>query len=244
MSELGSKPVTMLMFSLYEKYQQCKSCDYFDRLYFEKLRVAEEILYFIQKLDETRHNPEILKYFKESYLISDLIDNYSNHVDVLYDEKYNYKSTVVKENEKGKIIREIFFNPNDNTYLYSYLHKYSGKDMAEIMDIKRLVSFFEYGLYNSVLQEDKDRCTKAYADLSDEGLRQYKEYIDKNIYCLVMANAQIADNKDYMRRQEFKKWHETMLKYGADYRVDAYDRACKLEKAQCTNEEKDDEERE
>ena len=56
-----------------------------------------------------------------------------------------------------------------------------------------------------------------------------------------MANAQIADNKDYMRRQEFKKWHETMLKYGADYRVDAYDRACKLEKAQCTNEEKDDE---
>lgn len=254
MSETNSKPVTMVMFNLYEQYIKLMNMSLADRLlythYYSELQKVQEIPYFIQKLDETRYNPEIAKYFQRNYLVSDLIDNYSNHIDVLYDGKYDYKSTVVKENEKGKIIREIFFNPNN---VGSYLYRFLAFDKDNDMDIKRLTKFFEYGLYDSIFHEDMDRCKKAYADLSDEGLKQYKRYIDTNINCLVMTTFdRNADDKEFMKKKEYENWRESMLRYGADYRVDAYDRACELEKTakesakkqSPTTEKIDDEERE
>ena len=220
----------MAMFNVFESYLDFKNASWKYRTDY----VGNDLLLLLEKLDAARNNPKFSKYFKESYCLGDLIDIYSNNFDILYSENYDYKKTNIYENEKGKVTRETFFETG--RYYDIYLGVYLGRGRFD-EHFDKLAKFLEYGLYGSVWQEmnlDVDRYRKAYADLSNEGLKQFKKYIDTNLdyLCMVKNNYRDASSIEPQEKEDdLKAWREKMLKYGADYRVDAYDRACKLEKS-------------
>ena len=220
--------ITMIMMELYYQLKENKIDE----------KVAE---HFIVKLDDIKNNIVYSKFFPNVQNISDAVTSETNYINLGYG-KNDSKHTYITDNERGRIVRDTFFTKNKNGDV-EYLGKY-----VELSPITktRLLTFIECGLTSPQLF-DYDHSVKfldrkRFADLSEQGLIEYKKYIDKLISCyasmFTTKNPQLAEQKI---NEITLNWRKRMVNNLLDYRITAYDKACELEK---TSKDNFDEERE
>ena len=183
--------------------------------------------YFILKLDDINHNSEVASQFRTPIQnISDIfMDNY-NEIFLGYSSE---KKSFLKENEKGRLIRDTFFKEDSNG---SFVYLGSLINLSE--DVKeKLEHYFKNALLSphnlhydySQRMLDIDKFSK----LSESELLKYKKFIDENIDCYaILLTRNNLKNKEDMVKKLYNSWRENMSRNKLDYRLNAYDKATEL----------------
>lgn len=183
--------------------------------------------YFILKLDDINHNSEVASQFRTPIQnISDIfMDNY-NEIFLGYSSE---KKSFLKENEKGKLIRDTFFKEDSNG---SFVYLGSLINLSE--DVKeKLEHYFKNALLspNNLHYEYSQRMLDIdkFSKLSESELLKYKKFIDENIDCYaILLTRNKLKNKEDMVKKLYNSWRENMSRNKLDYRLNAYDKATEL----------------
>ena len=183
--------------------------------------------YFILKLDDINHNSEVASQFRTPIQnISDIfMDNY-NEIFLGYSSE---KKSFLKENEKGKLIRDTFFKEDSNG---SFVYLGSLINLSE--DVKeKLEHYFKNALLspNNLHYEYSQRMLDIdkFSKLSESELLKYKKFIDENIDCYaILLTRNNLKNKEDMVKKLYNSWRENMSRNKLDYRLNAYDKATEL----------------
>ncbi len=210
--------ITMTMFELYSKYRDGELS-------------LERASYFIKKLDDIRHDKKISDLFDNKQDLFDIVNIHCNEIDILFDASDNYKTTALEEENKGKVICDIFFKKEGKNHLF--LGRFVNVDADTARAIKNFLRNGIYAPHIFSYDYDNQRFDRErFSKLSNKGLMQYKDYIDSNIDCLTEVTC-ISESSDALR-DDIKKgiveaWRRNMIQSHLDYRLTAYERACEIE---------------
>lgn len=214
--------ITMIMMELYHQLKNRQ----IDR---------ETAEYFIIKLDDIRNNIAYSQYFPNVQNISDAVASETNYIDLVYGNKQidGRHFTEVVENERGKIVKNTFFKENGDGSI-----DYLGNHVKlSVITESRLLTFIKHGLLSphvfdyDITMGFLDR--KRFKDISEQGMLDYKKYIDELVACqVILSNAKSAEQKEELTNELFLEWTKTMEKRCLSHRVDVYERAREIEKAQ------------
>ena len=147
--------------------------------------------------DSTYHNPEVLKFLNNNFILS--YENQDERPDLFAKYKdYGWPAIILFDN-KGNELKKLsgYFNPREfKTILNNVIS-------ASYIPEKNLVSNSDYFTWNDSIEKFITDDYKSYLDFSDGGFLMYQKYIDLDAFEFAIRN--------YKKDKDLEKWMEISI---------------------------------